>query len=331
MNEFDWIQTYLAPLAGPEGLKLLDDAALYTPEKDQDLILTQDTLVEGVHFLKGEYGSETASRLMAVNLSDLAAKGARPVGYLLSVAWPKHLSSEDLQSSMKAFSKGLQTEQEKFDFTLFGGDTVRTDGPMSISATFLGVVPTGTAVLRSGANVGDDVWVTGTIGDAYLGLKLAQKSASIFEGDLNSQDLITWEDAFRRPTPRLLFRKTLRRYATACADISDGVISEAGHVAKASEKSLSVYLADIPLSEASVKWCKANAEQERRIKLATAGDDYELLFTAKPDDADNILSGAKEINLPVTKIGKVSEGQGVECFGLDGKSLTLEKSGYSHD
>jgi len=331
LDEFDWIQTYLAPLAGPEGLKLLDDAALYTPSDGQDLILTQDSLIEGVHFFQGEYGAGTASRLMAVNLSDLAAKGARPVGYLLSVAWPKHLKSSDLKRWMHAFSKGLKTEQDRFGFSLFGGDTVRTDGPMSISATFLGVVPRGEAVLRSGAQPGNDVWVTGTIGDAYLGLQLAQKASVILEHGPNPEDLWVWEEAFRHPTPRLLFRKTLRRYATACADISDGLLSEAGHIAKASQRSLSIKLADVPLSDASSKWCTGKTEEARRVELATNGDDYELLFTARPVDADHILTGADKINITATRIGKVTEGQGVKSLGLNGLPLTLTKLGYSHN
>ncbi|CAM3795667.1 thiamine-phosphate kinase [Litorimonas haliclonae] len=331
MDEFDWIQTYLAPLAGPEGLKLLDDAALYTPSDGQDLILTQDSLIEGIHFLQGEYGAGTASRLMAVNLSDLAAKGARPVGYLLSVAWPKHLSSSDLKRWMHAFSKGLKTEQDRFGFSLFGGDTVKTEGPMSISATFIGVVPRGKAVLRSGAQLGDDIWVTGTIGDAYLGLQLAQKTPETLKHGPSREDLWVWEEAFRHPTPRLLFRKTLRRYATACADISDGLLSEAGHIAKASQKSLSVKLADIPLSNASLKWCTAKAEEARRVELATNGDDYELLFTARPEDAGHILTGADKINLAVTRVGKVTEGESVHCQGLKGQQLPLQKLGYSHN
>lgn len=330
MDEFDWIESYLRPLAGPEGLKLLDDAAVYTPGKDQDLVLTQDTLVEGVHFFHGEYGAGTASRLMVANLSDLAAKGARPVGYLLSVAWPKHLSGSELERWMAAFSKGLKTEQERFGFTLFGGDTVKTAGPMSISATFIGVVPKNTSVLRSGAKVGDDLWVTGNIGDAFLGLKLAQDSTSFFGYDPDPQDLWVWEEAFRHPTPRLLIRKSLRKFATSCADVSDGLLSEAGHIAKASEKALSVNLKKIPLSSASLKWCQAD-DEKRRIELATAGDDYELLFTADPQVEDDVLSAAKNINLRVTKIGKVSGGQGVQTIGLNGQELTIKKSGYSHD
>ena len=183
MNEFDWIETYLKPLAGPEGLGLLDDAALFKPRQGQDLVLTKDTLVEGVHFFKGEYGAGTAERLMVVNLSDLAAKGARPLGYLLSIAWPKHLDEANLKQWMQGFAKGLGAQQDAFGFKLFGGDTVRTSGPMTVSATFIGTVPEGEMVKRSAAHIGDDIWVTGTIGDAHLGLLLAQKSEQITEPD----------------------------------------------------------------------------------------------------------------------------------------------------
>ncbi len=331
MNEFDWIQTYLRPLAGPEGLNLLDDAAIYSPRDNQDLILTQDTLIEGVHFFKGEYGAGTASRLMAVNLSDLAAKGARPIGYLLSIAWPNHLSGSELQNWMAAFSRGLKTEQERFGFSLFGGDTVKTDGPMSISATFIGVVPKGEAVLRSGAKIGDGVWVTGNIGDAYLGLQLAQDPSEILASNPKPEDLWTWEAAFRHPTPRLLFRKTLRSTATACADISDGLLSEAGHIAKASQKRLTINLHDIPLSSASSWWSKLKEEETAIVSLATAGDDYELLFTASPEKDALVKSGAAKLNLRVSKIGIVSDGQGVGCLDSNGNCLTIERSGYSHD
>ena len=331
MNEFDWIQTYLRPLAGPEGLNLLDDAAIYSPRDNQDLILTQDTLIEGVHFFKGEYGAGTASRLMAVNLSDLAAKGARPIGYLLSIAWPNHLSGSELQNWMAAFSRGLKTEQERFGFSLFGGDTVKTDGPMSISATFIGVVSKGEAVLRSGAKIGDGVWVTGNIGDAYLGLQLAQDPSEILASNPKPEDLWTWEAAFRHPTPRLLFRKTLRSTATACADISDGLLSEAGHIAKASQKRLTINLHDIPLSSASSWWSKLKEEETAIVSLATAGDDYELLFTAPPEKDALVKSGAAKLNLRVSKIGIVSDGQGVGCLDSNGNCLTIERSGYSHD
>jgi len=330
MDEFDWIETYLAPLAGPEGLKLQDDAALYQPRSSQDLVLTQDSFVEGVHFFEGEYGAGTAERLLAVNLSDLAAKGARPVGYLLSVAWPQHLKDRVLKTWMAGFSKGLATSQSAYGFTLFGGDTVKTKGPMVLTATFIGIVPKGEMVTRSGAKEGDDVWVTGTIGDAHLGLLLAQESKDVLSCEPAGEHIWQWEEAFRYPTPRLLFRKTLRQYATSCADVSDGVLSEASHIAKASQCHLALSLKNIPLSKGSEKWCKFGSKEDRYLDLVTAGDDYELLFTANPKDQEDIKEGAQKIGLKLTRIGNVQKGLGLSCLGLTGVPLELKKIGYTH-
>lgn len=330
MNEFDWIETYLKPLAGPEGLELLDDAALLKTKPHQDLVLTQDTLIEGVHFSEGEYGAGTAERLMIVNLSDLAAKGARPLGYLLSVTWPRHLQGSLLKKWMEGFCKGLESQQNTYDFKLFGGDTVKTSGPMTVSATFIGTVPENGMVKRSGAKIGDDVWVTGTIGDAHLGLLLSQDTKQLFEHGPKPDDLWTWEEAFRHPIPRLLFRKVLRKYATACADISDGLLSEAKHIAKASGTSLSIHLADMPLSKASQAWCDFKSPEDRRLKLATGGDDYELLFTVPTENAELMVRASQKLGIPVTKVGQVGSGKGLDCIGLEGTSIVPRRLGYSH-
>ena len=330
MNEFAWIETYLAPLAGPEGLKLQDDAALYAPRPDQDLVLTQDSFVEGVHFFEGEYGAGTAERLLAVNLSDLAAKGARPVGYLLSIAWPNHLKGKVLQSWMEGFCKGLGASQSAYGFKLFGGDTVKTTGPMVLTASFVGVVPKNMMIKRSGAKSGDDLWVTGTIGDAHLGLRAAQNKKDIADCKPTGSDLWIWEEAFRHPVPRLLFRKILRQYATSCADISDGLLSEASHLSKASTCKISLNLGDIPLSDGSKKWCQFGQEQMRRLALVTEGDDYELIFTSGPENRPALIKSAQRIGLRITRIGKVESGGSMVCLDLNGEPLSLDKLGYTH-
>lgn len=309
---------------------MLDDAALYSPSNDHDVVLTLDTLVEGVHFFTGEYGAATAERLLISNLSDLAAKGARPVGYLLSTSWPSHLSPADLEKWMAGFSKGLGTIQAAYDFKLFGGDTVKSKGPMTISATLIGVVPKGKMVKRSGAQIGDDIWVTGNIGDAHLGLLAAQSDECIIEYQPSGQDLWVWEEAFRHPSPQLLFRKTLRQYATACADISDGLLSEAQHIAKASGCKLLINIKDMPLSDPSQKWCNFGSEGERRLKLAAGGDDYQLLLTANPQDSKALEHSAQRLSLKLTHIGQVENGRGLSCNGLEGKLINLKNLGYSH-
>ena len=236
MDEFDFIATHLAPLAGPGGLGLIDDAALISPSPDKDLVLTKDTMVEGVHFPKGHYGGDTAEKLLRVNLSDLAAKGARPIGYMLSIAWPTNID----KAYLGGFAKGLSDVQDAYDFKLLGGDTVSTDGPMVVTATLIGEVPKGEMVRRNGAQDGDDVWVTGTIGDAYLGLQ------SVLGRQLDpapSHDgLLHFEEAYYRPEPRLVFRKNLRQFATASVDVSDGLMADIAHISAASSTKIIICL-----------------------------------------------------------------------------------------
>lgn len=324
MDEFDFIARYLKPLSGPQGLNLLDDAAVYSPPSGFDLVLTKDTMVEGVHFPNRHWGADTAEKLLRVNLSDLAAKGARPAGYLLSIAWPK---SVDKEVYFKAFVKGLQTVQEAFDFSLFGGDTVSIDGPMVVSATLMGLVPKGEMVTRSGAEIGDDVWVSGTIGDAALGLKL------VLGEDLGMSPsgaaIWTWEEAYFRPVPRLALRKLLRKYANACADISDGLISDVTHIANASRVGIEIDLNKIPVSDASQSWVKAHKINGLEA-LITAGDDYELAFLAKPKHADAIQEFSKQNGVVLTRIGSATEGVGVRVLNPDGSERPLNQTGFKH-
>ena len=171
VDEFGFIGQYFAPLAGPEGLGLLDDAACFTPAPGFDLVITKDTMVEGVHFPNGFYGENVAGKLLRANLSDLAAKGAEPLGYFLSLAWPDHLDIDGFMSAGRNFAAGLEAIQDRFGLTLWGGDTVKTFGPFVATATLIGQVRTGRMSKRSGAQYDHDVWVSGTIGDAYLSLE----------------------------------------------------------------------------------------------------------------------------------------------------------------
>ena len=325
MNEFDFIKTYLAPLAGPEGLGLKDDAALFKPNSGKDLVLTKDTMVEGVHFPQGHYGGDTAGKLLRVNLSDLAAKGARPIGYMLSIAWPKNIDS----AFYNQFAKGLLEMQDAYDFKLFGGDTVSIDGPMVVTATIIGEVPIGKMIMRSGANIEDDVWVTGTIGDAYLGLQ------QVLGRRLNPhpcpEALGYFETAYYRPEPRLLFRQFLCQYASACVDISDGFVADAAHLSAASHVALKCELQKIPLSKHAQDWLAAQPEYLAAMKtLITAGDDYELIFTARPDKEVVLRYEAAKIGLPISKIGKAEKGQGVVCLDRNGKAITFTRAGHTH-
>ena len=324
MDEFDFIATHLAPLAGPQGLGLIDDAALLTPSLGKDLVLTKDTMVEGIHFPKGHYGGDTAEKLLRVNLSDLAAKGARPIGYMLSIAWPTDID----KAYYGGFAKGLSDVQDAYDFKLLGGDTVSTDGPMVVTATLIGEVPKGEMVTRSGANVGDDTWVTGTIGDAYLGLQ------SVLGRQLDpppSHDgLLHFEEAYYRPEPRLIFRKILRQFATASVDVSDGLMADIAHISAASSTKIIIDKSMVPLSPPAKLWLAGQGSSNKVFKsLVTAGDDYELVFTAPQSSHSNIQDAAKKLGLSVTKIGTVQSGEGVNMV-FKGRIMKFAKTGHKH-
>ncbi len=325
MNEHEIIRTYFAPLAGPGGLNLLDDAALLQPRAGHDLVLTKDSFVEGVHFPKGHYGGDTAERLLRTNLSDLAAKGARPIGYLLSLAIPTSMAPVFL----KGFAAGLRDAQQAFDFDLLGGDTVVIDGPMVATATLLGEVPKGTMVQRSGASIGDDVWVTGHLGDAKLGCELALGRA--LTPAQNPDHLWQFESAYWRPEMRLSFRKTLRQFATAAADVSDGILADAGHIARASDVGLTLNFDALPLSNAAQTWADGQTDPlAAQQALLSFGDDYEIVFTAKPEDRQALFDAARRIKLTLSKIGNVHAGEGVACLNVTGQAMEWPERGHSH-
>ena len=324
VNEFDFIGEYLAPLAGPGGLGLKDDAAILKPREGMDLILTKDTMVEGVHFPKDDYGTSLSSKLLRVNLSDLAAKGAIPIGYLLSVALPKTVGSK----FFKDFRDGLKEIQSLFDFNLLGGDTVVTEGQIVITATMIGEVPTGSMVKRDGAKVGDSVWVSGTLGDAYLGLKTILEVNSCL--NINQNDIDHFRSAYYRPVPRLLIAEQLRRYATSCIDISDGLVADALHLSHASNVNLTINIDDIPFSDQSQRWLLLQSDYDEALKkFLNWGDDYELLFTLNSKYDDFFKSVSSNLGLRLTKIGRVCKGKGVNVVKAT-KLIRFDETGHKH-
>ena len=285
----------------------MDDAALVTQRPGFDLVITKDAIVQGVHFLSTDPLDTVARKLLRVSLSDLAAKGARPYAYLMACAWPAARGWEDRER----FAGGLAADQEAFDLTLLGGDTVSIDGPMVFSATMLGWVPAGRMVRRSGAQAGDLIQVSGVIGDGLLGLMAAKGQLSAFPRAMRE----SLAERYRLPNPRLDLDLS---GASAAADVSDGLIADAGHIGEASGRGIELDLSAMPLSAAAKLWLGEQPDKAAaRVRLASGGDDYEIVAAAPAP-----LPG-------FTVIGKITEGGGVRAL-IGGVPVDTGPGGYRH-
>jgi len=309
-DEFGQIARLFRPLTGGAAgaLRLLDDAAVLPQRPGFDLVVTKDAVVEGVHFPVGEAPGLVARKLLRVNLSDLAAKAAEPFACFLAVAWPRSFGEPE----RAAFAAELGEDLKTFGLDLMGGDTVATPGPFWASLTAMGWVPEGGLVPRAGAQVGDIVWVSGTIGDGTLGLAAVRGEVEDPDGALAGR--------YRRPAPRLDLREILRRNATAAADVSDGLVADAGHIGEASGAGIVLDLDALPLSAGAQRWLDAQADRaEGLLRLATGGDDYEVVCTARPGVA---MPG-------FTAIGEAAAGGGVEVSAA-GRRLDPGAGGWRH-
>jgi thiamine-monophosphate kinase len=321
-GEFELIARYFAPLARKEAgaFGLTDDAAALEPSPGHDIVITTDAIVEGVHFLADDPPGTVAQKALRVNLSDLAAKGARPRAYLLTAALPAAI--ED--SWLSAFARGLKRDQERFAVTLVGGDTVATPGPLTLNVVALGEVEHGRMLRRAGAKVGDDVWVSGTIGDAALGLRLL-KGEDLGVGDKRVRPLI---GRFRTPEPRLTLGRRLVGLAHASLDVSDGLIADLGHIARTSGVGIKIEAAAVPLSPAAqavVAGARASLSD-----LLTAGDDYELAFTAPQSARRRVAALAGAGDTALTRIGSAVKGSGVAVLDPQGRAMSFPRPGYAH-
>lgn len=306
MDEFGIIARYFAPLAGEGAFGLTDDVALLPRRADYDLVVTTDAIVEGVDFFGFDPPDSIARKALRVNLSDLAAKGAEPVHYLLNLSLPHTVTPDWLAG----FADGLAQDQKQYGVTLLGGDTGATDGPLSVSITAFGFVPKGKMIRRSGARVGDSVYVTGVVGDSGGGLAIFRREAHSLS-DTGRDALIA---RYRVPEPPVSFAAALRDIAHASVDVSDGLIADLGHIASASGVRITVEGALVPLS-APLRALWGESALQRAV---TAGDDYQIAFTASPG-----LSG------PFTRIGQVVKGQGVS-LGIGGQEIAISRPGYRH-
>lgn len=322
-GEFETIRRLFAPLAHPVwGRGLLDDVAVVPSRAGHDLVLTKDAIVEGVHFLSSDPLDTVARKLMRVNLSDLAAKGAEPFGYMLACHWSERCGWPERM----VFAEGLRVDQKAFGVALLGGDTVATPGPAGFSMTMLGWIPKGRTVGRAGARPGDLVFVTGAIGDGWLGLEAVQGKLS-----LDPERIAALSDHYRTPTPRIDFAGPVRDMASASIDISDGLIADLGHLAEAGGVRLEIDLEHVPLSAAGQAWFDGRVDEQAALeKLVTGGDDYEIAFTATPRDEGALRREAERRHLRLTRIGRVTAGEGiVACFG--GQPVAFDRPGFTHD
>ncbi|WP_091680835.1 thiamine-phosphate kinase [Methylocapsa palsarum] len=326
-SEDELIAAYFAPLAGAGAHGLLDDAASLASAPGQDLVLTKDLLVAAVHFFNDDPPGDIARKALRVNLSDLAAKGAEPLGFLLGLALPQDWTADWL----KAFAEGLGSDSAAFACPLLGGDTIRTPGPLTISITAIGAVPSGGMVPRGGVAAGDHIYVTGTIGDAALGLKLRHDAAA---GRSWTQALsAAAADHLRRryllPEPRVALRGSLRRHARAAMDVSDGFGGDLAKMLGLSALSARVSIESVPLSAAARE---ALSLEPRLIEtILTGGDDYEILCAIAPADRAAFEASAAADGTTVTRVAETFDGgQGVLFQAPSGEILRLEKLSFQH-
>ena len=320
LGEFGRIRRFFAPLAGPGGLGLKDDAALMDCAPGHRLVVTVDAIVEGVHYLPDDPPDLVAKKLLRVNLSDLAAMGARPLHYLLATALPANFGDD----WVARFAAGLAEDQARFGVDLLGGDSVATSGPAVLSLTAIGEVAAGSEIRRGGARPGDRVWVSGTIGDAFLGLRVLRGGYPALE----PADRAALALRFQLPEPRTGLGPRLAGIAHAMCDVSDGLLADLGHICDASETGATVALSSLPLSKAAR--LLAAGEPDLPARLATAGDDYELLFTAPHEASAAIGRLATELGLWITAIGTIDDRAGVRLVDAKGTSVPVASAGYRH-
>jgi thiamine-monophosphate kinase len=318
------IGRYFRPLATtPGAFALGDDAAVLTPSPGCDLVLSTDGVIAGVHFLAEDPPDSIARKALRMNLSDLAAKGATPVGFLLSIALP----AETQDSWVAAFAAGLGQDIEHYACPLLGGDTDRTPGPLSVSIAAFGAVPHGGMVRRATAKPGDIIAVTGTIGDAALGVLLHREASLAERWHLSAGSRTHLRDRYLLPQPRNVLAEALRHNASAAMDVSDGLVGDLAKLCRASGVAAEIDVASVPLSDPAHSALSADAKLIERI--LTGGDDYEILATLPPAKFGAFRTAAAEAGVAVTKIGKLTSGQGV-LFRRDGKVLSFARPAYTH-
>ncbi len=320
------IQGVLARLStGHQGaLGLKDDAALIAVPPGYELVVTMDAIAAGVHFFADDPPSDVGWKALAVNVSDLIAKGAQPHAYLMSLAFP---AAPD-PAWLSGFAAGLSQAQRTFGLHLVGGDTDRRPGPLSVTITAMGLVPTGTMVKRGGAQPGDYIFVSGTLGDAALGLQLRAGTRETNAWPLDEPERVALIARYLRPQPRIGLTPALRTYARAAMDISDGLLKDLTRMCALSGVGAAIMAAELPLSSAGANILSADS---RAIKsIVAGGDDYEVLAAVAPANVAVFMAAAAGMSVPVTAIGRFAEAGAVTILDSDGQPVTLAHTGYDH-
>jgi thiamine-monophosphate kinase len=327
LSEDELIAAYFAPLAGPGGLHLNDDAALLHLPPSEELVLTKDMLVAGVHFFEDDPPDAIARKALRVNLSDLAAKGAKPEGFLLGLAMPPDWREDWL----RAFAKGLAEDAKHFAIHLLGGDTVGTPGPMTLSITALGSVPAGKMVRRTSAQAGDHIFVSGTIGDAALGLRLRQNAEAdrAWIDGLNENDLSHLQTRYLLPRPRLGLREALLAHAHAAMDISDGFAGDLSKMLRLARLTVEVDVRKVPLSDAARA---ALADEPGLLEaILCGGDDYEILCAVPSEGREAFVKVVEAAGLTIQEVGICRPGpEPLQMTGFDGEKLSFEAGSFQH-
>jgi thiamine-monophosphate kinase len=323
IGEFDLIARHFAPWSAPGALSLLDDAAFFAPPAGHDLVLTKDMLVAGVHFFADDPARLIAMKSLRVNLSDLAAKGADPVGFLLGLVLPNTID----EVWLKDFAEGLAADSAAHGIALYGGDTVRTNGPLTVSITALGTVPSGRMVQRLAVKPGDALYVTGCIGDAALGLQLRLHSEAGWAKSLSSAARHWLLDCYLLPSPRGIFAPGVLEHAHACMDISDGFIGDMEKMLGGAGCGGMIHLADIPFSPAVTEAVRHDAAL--RKTALTGGDDYELIIAVPPENI--VAFEAALVDHRLARIGTALPlSAGLHFLEADGTARHFERGSYRH-
>lgn len=325
-GEFEIIARYFAPLATDTGaLGLKDDAAVLMVTEGHELVVTCDTIVEGVHFLKDDPPDSVGHKALAVNLSDLTAKGSRGYAYLLSLALPPEVSADWLEG----FASGLREIQDETGVSLVGGDTTASPGPLTITITALGLVPQEQAVMRLGAKPGDQLYVSGTIGDACLGLRLLREPALAESWGLAEEDVAFLVNAYRRPGPNNDLAILVRNFAQAAIDVSDGLVGDIEKLCQVSHVGARIESAYVPFSPAAAK--ALQREPDLLPVLITAGDDYGVVVAVSERSAPDFESEAEAKGAAFTRVGNlVPAEEEVTAVGPEGHPLALKHKGFRH-